>query len=301
MRLLAWFILFFCGLCGIYTISVLALEFREKVKRFLDTKPKVDLREIPKQFRSWLEWKVISSFLLKTCRIDSRQKLDFFLFALGFSLLLVISPLLPGSIIMRLLGILALLLVFYWLAKLLCGNLWGSIIPSVFFYLFGVATFFVYSLLLFKGCLENIKSEYLLTVLTVFIFWLSMHFLRGIVNRFGMCFALVNLLVIYLYNLAIIGFAFGAYYWENNQVFNLFSGFRIYDFGFTAVTTIIFKGLTYFYNFPSLNGITGSSIKTFAPCVEYILGRLYEVYMLAFFISYVVSKENRIRGETPRF
>lgn len=115
---------------------------------------------------------------------------------------------------------------------------------------------------------------------------------------------LIALLWIYVFAIACIGLIFGMFYITNNTLFvtldstgkNLliFGVFRFIEFNKESVTTqelvsIWQIGLYHFYQFTNIS-ITSLDYRVCVPFIEYIIGTIFNIGIIGFFMSYTSSK-----------
>lgn len=108
------------------------------------------------------------------------------------------------------------------------------------------------------------------------------------------------ILLILFFNLFFIGYTFGLYYGFNNTSFVDSNGDYIFyqleelellnksDWGLEEVLLITYEGIRPFYSLIEIG--TDKGIVGYLPFFEFILGNIYNLTVIAFFISYSVSK-----------
>lgn len=97
----------------------------------------------------------------------------------------------------------------------------------------------------------------------------------------------------YIYDLILFGLSFGLFYLNNNKIFKLFNQFKINEISFLHYINIIKNGLKFFFNYPEdFNILIENSveIKRVIPFFQFLLGDIFHIVIIAFFISYISSK-----------
>lgn len=107
-------------------------------------------------------------------------------------------------------------------------------------------------------------------------------------------------LLILFFNLFCIGYTFGLYYGFNNTEFVDSNGNYIFyqlgeleilnknDWGLNEVLLITYEGIRPFYSLIEIG--TDKGVLGYLPFFEFVLGNIYNLTVIAFFISYSVSK-----------
>ncbi|KSU79745.1 hypothetical protein AS030_21065 [Fictibacillus enclensis] len=119
-------------------------------------------------------------------------------------------------------------------------------------------------------------------------------------------FQILNFIGLLILVLFFLGFSFGSFYFEHNDVFKFFTDHEhtqlMQDddmlFQFIFVT---YKGLTPFY---SLQTVVLDQPLTYIPFIEYIVGIIFNTTYIGFLMSYLVSiiliREQEKAPESPQ-
>lgn len=130
----------------------------------------------------------------------------------------------------------------------------------------------------------------------------SFLIMKSVIDSFkSYLFQAFNFVVLILFfNLFVIGYTFGLYYGFNNGSFVSSSGEYIFykteeiellsknTWGLEEFLLITYEGIRPFYSFIEIN--TDNGVIGYIPFFEFILGNIYNLTVIAFFISYSVSK-----------
>ncbi|KON88918.1 hypothetical protein AF332_20390 [Sporosarcina globispora] len=170
-------------------------------------------------------------------------------------------------------------------------------------WLFRVLLLITFTLGFLNVYLENPLNFRFLIVLTIFIIIFSVILITNALKNFNnMIFQLLNFIFGYGLILCVAGIGFGLFYLEYNDVFNLYTLEEYNKIMFhsnSSLTTylfIIYKGLIPFYSFPSSGIILEQPITLILLC-EYIIGFVFNVIIIGFFVSYFVTKFSKRNEE----
>ncbi|MBY6053316.1 hypothetical protein [Cytobacillus firmus] len=163
-------------------------------------------------------------------------------------------------------------------------------------WLWRVLLLIIFTLNFLKVYLEDPLNYRFLIVLTIFIIIFSVILIANALKNFNnMIFQLLNFIFGFGLILCVAGISFGLFYLENNDIFNLYTLEEYnkimfhFDSSLTTYLFIIYKGLIPFYSFPS-SGITLDQPITLILLCEYIIGFVFNVIIIGFFVSYFVTK-----------
>jgi len=295
LKLTAGFLFLLCLISIIYSIYLFALKLwtyvRENIGKLKDSKNNLSspvnlIEKIKGVNRSQ-----VKSYILNIITLNTKEKRLFVLYALPISFIFFV----PSSFIQfneytTIIGFLCVIILLLGIGKFLGRNFKGHFIDRVSDYYFKVSIFVVCSLGFFLGYLENPDNSlyFLISLISTIIF--SVYILKSIIDGFNhIGFCVLNILLVYIYDLLVIGLHFGFFYLQNNDIFNLYQDIKQYeDFNLINIFGIIQIGLTNFYTLSSSFG--NDSLVNFVPLFEYVFGALFNIGILGFFISYITSK-----------
>ncbi|MFB2515532.1 hypothetical protein [Lysinibacillus sp. OTC-L20] len=140
----------------------------------------------------------------------------------------------------------------------------------------GIAIPVLFSFLIMKSVVDSFKNNYIFQVFNFII-------------------------LILLLNFFYIGFRFGLFYGVNNDQYLNANGEFIFfqkediyqlnsssNWGLEEILLVTYKGIKPFFSFTEFK--TGKDVIDFIPFFEFILGHIYNLTVIAFFVSYSVSK-----------
>lgn len=172
---------------------------------------------------------------------------------------------------------------------------------NMLLYLVKWSIFIAYPTMLLTLFLENLSRLDIFILVIILLIGYSFLFVKSVIDSFNnYFFQFVNFVIILIFfNLFVIGFTFGAFYLENNHIYNYFTNdeFNIlYEanenkeaFNYKVALVIAIKGIEPFFNFPS-NSSTFNGEMYFIPILEHLLGNIYLLLIIGFFISYSVGR-----------
>lgn len=239
----------------------------------------------------------ISLYFIDIIENTSFKKFRYLIYALSFFILWILSEFeFPKNnqtlkFMIYAIGILFLTGVIEYL---LCD------FDDIISYFLKLLIFSVYPLIFFMGFLNQINSIKLLLLLVIITILFSFFFLKGVIdssrgknNSILGLFFIINLIIVYIYDLILFGLSFGLFYLNNNKIFKLFNQFKINEISFLHYINIIKNGLKFFFNYPEdFNILIENSveIKRVIPFFQFLLGDIFHIVIIAFFISYISSK-----------
>lgn len=173
---------------------------------------------------------------------------------------------------------------------------------GLLFYISQLLILFIYMLTFIMGYLEDVSNVWVLIIIVIMFIAYSFLFVKNVVDSFkSFLFQFLNFIFILLFsNMIGIGLTFGAFYLENNEVFGLFSENDLsflnsthledsFDRQSLNALLIIYKGLDPFFNFPSELAVE-HGFMGFIPLIEHIIGSVFNLFIIGFFVSYSVNK-----------
>ncbi len=159
-------------------------------------------------------------------------------------------------------------------------------------YLLKVLIVLIYQLASFSALINNFSTIGLIFTVLVSIGYTSALVKNNIDIFSSLVFQYINLiLVLILLNLFVIGLSFGLYYLNFNDVFKFYDEDEfqtINNGGLKYIYYVIYVGIVPFFSFPSIN--LTQEIRHFVPLLEFLLGYLFNLSIVAFFLSYSISK-----------
>jgi len=236
------------------------------------------------KFKGNLKWvdlkKLIKSAVIKSLFINSKGKWTvWFAFFLFFLLLSV--QFFNIKELYFYVGILFLLLIAFMFAYK-HDNKDVNIVG----YIFKVFILLLYPLTLLLEFLDNLSNIKLMITIIFFTTVYTFVFLKNVMDIFRSTFVhLTNFIFVYLFFITVVGVAFGAFYYNNNNIFGFFNSM---EYKSDESLLIIYKGLEFFYNYPTI--IIKKGIFGYIPLFEFILGNLFNIIFVGIFISYFVNK-----------
>ncbi|WP_405141340.1 hypothetical protein MHI48_18180 [Paenibacillus sp. FSL H7-0942] len=253
----------------------------------INNENKVDKTQI-KKFRNELMLIMLNSLI-----IDKWSKLFIHLFILVFSftMILVSMDFTPNNIVEKqFIGILVIV-VFIGIGIFIERRI-GRFYNQGFYFL-KVLIVLNYPLVTFQSYLDNINIIGLFVTVIITIGYTSALIKNSIEIFNSLLFQYFNFIVVLiLLNLLIIGLCFGLYYLNYNEVFQFYSEYevkKINDGGLKYISYVIYVGISPFFSFPGQINLNHEIIH-FVPLIEYLLGYLFNLSIVAFFISYSISK-----------
>lgn len=234
----------------------------------------------------------LKGLLKEALLIKSTAKASTILYALSFA---VAVELYQSGVqynnAMRIIFLLLTVIFLSGIAKFLSFRFDMGFLGDITFYIFKISFFVVFAFTFIQDSFKDISNiKFLFIGLSIILFF-SVYLLKHIIDYFkSTVFFIVNFLLIYLFNIALIGLCFGYYYLTKNGVYNLFDNPISYlnSSDLVTVMSVIFKGLTYFYSSP-ISTFT-KDIDHLVPFFEYVFGYVVNIGIIGFFLSYVASK-----------
>lgn len=234
----------------------------------------------------------VSTFVFSLFTLNSSQKQRFVFYALPISVILSV-PLnfIQFNKFTIWAGFVCIFITLLGIAKYLGRNFEGYWLDKIHSYFLKICIFTVYSLGFLGGYLEKPDNDmlFIISLVTTIIF--SVYILKSIMDGFhNIEFCVANFLLIYFFDLIVIGLYFGFFYLHNNEIFKLYSNIKQYDsYSLFNILSIGRTGLSGLYTI-STSDISIDSLKGFVPLSEYMFGAVFNVGIIGFFISYMASK-----------
>ncbi|WP_019153900.1 hypothetical protein [Robertmurraya massiliosenegalensis] len=154
----------------------------------------------------------------------------------------------------------------------------------------------IYILSFLLSYIENPENLPFLMVLIVFSIVFAVLLVLNVLSNFNnVFFQLLNFVFLFVVILSVVGMGFGLFYLWNNEIFNLYTTEEYnkimfhFDSGVSSYLFIMYKGLIPFYTYTN-SGITLETPITLILIGEYLIGFLFNVVIIGFFLSYFVSK-----------
>ncbi|MGE7811263.1 hypothetical protein [Lysinibacillus capsici] len=169
-------------------------------------------------------------------------------------------------------------------------------------YLLKLCTLFIFTLSALDGYARAVTSISALVISISIPIIFSFLIMKSVIDSFkNYLFQAFNFIVLILIvNLFCIGYTFGLYYWVNNNEFIDFDGEYTFfqseemtmlenkEWGLKEFLLLTHEGVKPFYSLVEIN--TDKGVTGYLPFFEFILGSIYNLTVIAFFISYSVSK-----------
>lgn len=169
-------------------------------------------------------------------------------------------------------------------------------------YLLKLCTLFIFTLSALDGYAGGVTSIGALVISISIPIIFSFLIMKSVIDSFkNYLFQAFNFIfLILIVNLFCIGYTFGLYYWVNNSEYIDFDGdYTFYQseemtmlenkvWGLQEFLLLTHKGIKPFYTLVEIN--TSKGVTGYLPFFEFILGSIYNLTVIAFFISYSVSK-----------
>lgn len=162
-----------------------------------------------------------------------------------------------------------------------------------YFIKFCIVIIYVTSLL--NGYLSNLNNFPLLIVTIMISIVYTFSFLKNIIDSFrSFTFHFLNfIMLLIVMNFLVIGVAFGFYYLNKYDNYNYFTLEQYqsiyYSQDLRSLYHVIYKGLTPFFNFPD-EIIQSDDLYQYIPFLQFILGYIFNLSFVGFFISYSAGK-----------
>ncbi|MGD6942670.1 hypothetical protein ACQCT6_11580 [Cytobacillus gottheilii] len=300
LKIVAFIILTLATISLFYTLTV---ETKKVFAHFKISMSHVTKRDWISNFKkfSLLELKLHQVFP-RVLLLKNKKEISFTLFMLAVSFIVVVVETPIESKIPDFINIILLAIFFIGLGKFFSYSSNDSFTNSQN-WIMSVLILVMFTLSFFIVYLENPLKIQFLIVITMFIIIYTVIIISTVLRNFNnMIFQLINFIFGFGLILCTAGFAFGLFYLEYNDVFNIYTleeyNTIMFDFNssLSSYLFIIYKGLIPFYSFPS-SGITLEQPITLILLCEYIIGFVFNVIIIGFFVSYFVTKFSKRNDE----
>lgn len=246
--------------------------------------------------------------------LDTFKKWKIWIYIMSFSILQLLEYSTNiNRFVIIIIGVICLLAVgdfLHSINRTVYANDISSKLMKIMFYLMQLFVFIIYILNFSLAFLESENSLELLLILTSILIFYLFLFIKNVVDVFtSYFFQFVNFILILLFfNYIIIGFNFGLFYLANNDIFEYYQPNEekvIYEnfsqnneqLNWEYISIVIYEGIEPFFNFPPrLSGENG--FKSFIPLIEHLIGFIFNLLIIGFFVSYSVTSlfERRKNG-----
>lgn len=231
--------------------------------------------------------------------LDNRLKWKLWIYLMSFSLFLLFSDILSSGS----LRIIELIIVFVILVAI--GDYLHSVkfdgFFGIMFYVLQLLVLLTYVVVFTESYLSSGSNLKVLILTIVILITYSFLFIKNVIDSFSSyVFQFINFIFILLFlNIVGIGLTFGTYYFSNHEIYNIFTEKEINLIGtnlekndmqlqYSDLTLIIYRGIEPFYNFPN-NIDSSKGVISFIPLLENVIGNMYNLLIIGFFVSYSVS------------
>lgn len=300
LKIVAFVILTLATISLFYTLTVGIKKVFAHFKRFISHDKKREWISNIKKI-SLLDLKLDQVFP-RVLLLKNKKEISFTLFMLTVSFIVVVVETPIESKIPDFINIILFAIFFIGLGKFFAYSSNDSFI-NFYNWLMSVLILIIFTLSFLIVYLENPLNFRFLIVITMFIIIFSVILISTVLRNFNnMIFQLLNFIFGFGLILGTAGIAFGLFYLEYNDVFKIYTleeyNTIMFDFNSSLTTYlfIIYKGLIPFYSFPS-NGITLEQPITLILLCEYIIGFVFNVIIIGFFVSYFVTKFSKRNDE----
>lgn len=209
----------------------------------------------------------------------------------AFSSITILNSISTTNVIVKYFGIAMFIIALIGVGELIHTNI---IKDSMLYYILSwigkYCIFLIYTLSLILVYIDKIDLK-VLSVCIIVLLTYSFLFLKNIIDTFkSYLFQLFNFIVVLIgINLFLIGLTFGLFYLGNNEVYEFFDQKEINnvenDFNNSTILMITIKGLEPFFNYKYKSGPELTTL-SFIPILENILGNVYFLLIIGFFVSY---------------
>lgn len=229
--------------------------------------------------------------------INSRKKWFIVISLLSLLVILIleknsIQP--PNDWIIKITLYLFTINVLYAIGAFIHYSLEG-VMSSLGFYIMKLLILIIYIISFFIAFLSDLNDVRMLLIIIVVSLGYSFAFIKYVIDSFpSYLFQFVNfILILLLVNFIVIGTTFGFFYlnnYENYQYFNETDFQTIMQSDdMRNIYYVAYKGTFPFFNFP--NELERSKdILTYIPFFEHVIGYVFNLLIVGFFVSYSVSK-----------
>lgn len=270
------------------------IRFSQHIK---DSLPKV---KNAKSNNAKLLWdRYLNERLEEYIYLDRPTKWKLWLYVLSFSLLTLNMDYNFSITIQIIIGTICILAVgdFIHSANEFVSNDLGL---KIMFYFMNLLILIIYILQLNLVFLEVDFNVTILLIITIISIFYTFLFIKSVVDMFdSYLFQFINVILILLFfNFIVIGFNYGLFYLDNNDVFGYyqideaekitqsFKGNNKLNWEYVSFVT--YEGINPFFNFPHrISGENG--FISFIPLIEHFIGNVFNLLIIGFFVSYSVT------------
>lgn len=222
--------------------------------------------------------------------LDSRKKWITILFFFSLSSLTFLSRFAykldtpVGKTVVTVLAI----IMFYCLGEMIHSPIGGSLIIDV---VLKIIIILILIFALFQAYLNNFNGKTLFSTIIVSVSYMII-FLKYVIDNIRSLFIqFISFIIIIAINIIIISYSFGVYYFFNNEVYSFYDEEEMdlvnwSDFLWNCF--VMYKGITPFFQYPKI--CFGEDFLYYVPLIEYFLGYIFNLTVIAIFVSYSVSK-----------
>lgn len=233
--------------------------------------------------------------LIKLFYIDSWIKWEILIWLIALVIMIIIVPIkCKNNVFIKGVSIVCMIIFFRGIAVFLCyrNKHRESFLDRVNSYLIKMMIYILYSSLFFVGFLQKLDNNTFFVLAIFMLLFFSICFLKNVIDEWNsFIFLMVNLLMIYIYDIVIFGFTFGFFYLSKNDTYSLFEnvGSLLKLNTVSSYAIIINRGLYYFYTYPSIFNAE-NVFNACVPFFQYLFGATFNIAITGFFISYTASK-----------
>lgn len=288
------------------TIHVKYCEFKQRINFTLI---KINVKKLKGNFKENLKvifgffkylYKNLGSILI----IDTKLKIKILLYIFSAIYIFCLSNVNIENIYFKIFSLVMIAIFLVGVGEFIHTTLYNSsLIINIGMYIIKYCIFLVYSMSLILVFFEVSNIKVLLLIIITLLTY-SFLFLKNIIDTFeSYLFQFINFIVVLIFiNLFLIGLAFGMFYLEHNIIFNFFNNDEIEKINnsYTGVLILAIRGIEPFFNFNIDRSFNLDEIG-FVPILENVLGNVYLLLIIGFFISYstgvLIERKSRKRNE----
>lgn len=273
----------------IYNIEGLYLKVKQFIRIIKESKVQVAAASTSLNRRH----KSVVDSVIQVLHINSLRKAIYVLYILsGSFVFFMANNKISTSGIMSWISILAIVILFIGIGHFLHHS-HNNFVPSFLSYLFKLMVVIIYPLVSFQTFINDINIVNLFLTVGLSLVY-TVIFIKSLVDSFkSFAFQLINFLVLIItQNILYIGLSFGMYYLNYYNIYHYFTRDQyetvMSSEGFEQLYYVIYQGLTPFFSFPN-NMKQESGFISYVPVVEHLIGYLFNLIIIGFFMSYSVS------------
>lgn len=274
-----------------FTILVKLEDFIANFLKSVKSVKKIINREIIIQ-RGKLAFKKIRSKIIDLIYLDSPNKWVIVLSGTSFLVIELLSDLpkdISNNWMLKAISYICIAMLFYGVGYYIHYP------AGVDLYISKLLIILIYILTFLQSFLENLHSvQHLLIIIFISIAY-TFAFIKNVIDSFNsFIFQFLNFIVVLLFlNFIIIGLTFGFFYINNYETYSYFSqtdyeNIMMND-KLTNLYYVIYIGMVPFFNFPS-DLDQSNNILSYIPLFEHLIGYIFNLLIIGFFVSYSVSK-----------